>query len=131
LGELNMVTSLIGAILMGFGVDYGIHFVYRTRIELGLGKRYDEAISAALVNAGRPAFVAAIVSGGSFLVLLISEFRGFSQFGFLAGFGTLIIGFTLFSWSPAILSLIGRYRPEWPKKLVGTMVPLALSKTGQ
>jgi uncharacterized protein len=130
LGELNMVTSLIGAIIMGFGVDYGIHFVYRTRIELGTGKRYDEAISAAIVNAGRPAFIAAIVTGGSFLVLLISEFRGFSQFGFLAGFGTLIIGFTLFAWSPAVLSLIGRWKPELPAKLIGTMTPLGLSKAG-
>ncbi len=130
LGELNMVTSIIGAILMGFGVDYGIHFVYRTRIELGLGKRYDEAITAALVNAGRPALIAAIVTSGSFLTLLFSRFRGFSQFGFLAGFGTLIIGFTLFAWSPAILSLVGRMNPEWPKKLIGTMTPVGLSKGG-
>lgn len=123
LGELNMVTSMIGAILMGFGVDYGIHFIYRTRIELGMGKRYDEAITDALINAGRPALIAAIVTGGSFLVLLVSAFRGFSQFGFLAGFGTLIIGFTLFSWSPAILSLMGKRNPDWPKKLIGVMEP--------
>ncbi len=123
LGQLNMVTSMIGAILMGFGVDYGIHFIYRTRIELGLGKRYDEAITDALINAGRPALIAAIVTGGSFLVLLVSKFRGFSQFGFLAGFGTLIIGFTLFSWSPAILALLGQKNPELPKKLIGVMTP--------
>jgi len=123
LGELNMVTSIIGAILMGFGIDYGIHFIYRTRIELGLGKRYDEAITAALVNAGRPALIAAIVTGGSFMVLLVSQFRGFSQFGFLAAFGTLIIGFTLFSWSPAVLALIGNRNPGWVPKAIGTMTP--------
>lgn len=132
LGELNMVTSIIGAILMGFGVDYGIHFIYRTRIELGTGKAYDAAITAAMVNAGRPALIAAVVTAGSFLTLLFSAFRGFSQFGFLAGFGTLIIGFTLFSWSPAILALVGRYQPAWPEKLIGTMTPVGLSKkTGQ
>jgi uncharacterized protein len=123
LGQLNMVTSIIGAILMGFGIDYGIHFIYRTRIELGTGKKYDEAISAALIQAGRPALIAAIVTGGSFLVLLVSQFRGFSQFGFLAGFGTLIIGFTLFSWSPAILALVGQKNPEWVAKLIGVMEP--------
>ncbi len=123
LGELNMVTSIIGAILMGFGVDYGIHFIYRTRIELGLGKRYDVAITHALINAGRPALVAAVVTAGSFFVLLVSEFRGFSNFGFLAGFGTIIIGFTLFAWSPSILALLGRTNPEWPKKLIGEMKP--------
>jgi uncharacterized protein len=130
IGELNMVTSILGGILMGFGVDYGIHFTYRTRIELGLGKSYDQAIHDAIVNAGRPALVAAVVTGGSFFVLMVSEFRGFSQFGFLAGFGTLIIGFTLFSWSPAILALLGRRWPELPKRLIGTMTPLGRTKSG-
>ncbi|MBL8950111.1 MAG: MMPL family transporter [Myxococcaceae bacterium] len=128
LEKLNMVTSIIAAILMGFGIDYGIHFIYRTRIELGTGKRYDDAISAALVNAGRPALIAAIVTSGSFLMLYFSEFRGFSQFGVLAGFGTMITGFTMFAWSPAILALCGRLNPELPAKLIGTMTPVAVSK---
>ena len=127
LGELNMITSIIGAILMGFGIDYGIHFVYRTRIELGTGKPYDVAIVDALVNAGRPALIAAIVTAGSFFVLLVSQFRGFSQFGFLAGFGTLIIGLTLFAWSPAILAMLGRWNPELPRRLIGEMKPPSAS----
>jgi predicted RND superfamily exporter protein len=122
-GQLNMITSILGGILMGFGVDYGIHFTFRTRIELGAGKPYDVAIRDALVNAGRPAFIAAIVTGGSFMVLMVSEFRGFSQFGFLAGCGTLILGFTLFSVCPAVLSLIGKYRPTWVEKAIGHMEP--------
>lgn len=131
LGELNMVTSMIGAILMGFGIDYGIHFIFRTRIELGQGKRYDQAIHDALVYAGRPALVAAVVTAGSFFVLLLSGFRGFSQFGFLAGFGTLILGVSIFSWCASILLLIGRRWPEAPKKLIGEMkLPKDLSKGG-
>ena len=129
-GTLNMITSILGGILMGFGVDYGIHFVFRTRIELGLGKKYDEAIRDALLNAGRPAMVAAVVTGGSFLVLMVSEFRGFSQFGFLAGFGTLIIGFTMFSWSAAILSLLGRRWPTLPERLIGKMQLPTVSADG-
>ena len=120
-GQLNMITSILGGILMGFGVDYGIHFVFRTRIELGQGKPYDIAIRDALVNAGRPAFVAAIVTGGSFMVLLASQFRGFSQFGFLAGAGTVIIGLTMFSFSAAVLALIGKMRPALPERLIGKM----------
>jgi hypothetical protein len=122
-GELNMITSILGAILAGFGIDYGIHFVFRTRLELGAGKPYDVAVHDALLNAGRPALVSAVVTAGSFFVLVVSEFRGFSQFGFLAGCGTLIIAFTLFSWSPALLVLLGRLDPTLPERLVGTMRP--------
>ena len=129
-GTLNMITSILGGIMMGFGVDYGIHFIFRTRIELGLGKPYDVAIRDALLNAGRPALVSAVVTGGSFLVLLISEFRGFSQFGFLAGCGTVIIGITMFCWSAACLALLGRIQPEWPKRLIGVMQLPVVSDTG-
>lgn len=121
--QLNMVTSILGGILMGFGVDYGIHFIFRTRIELGAGKPYDVAIQDALINAGRPALVAAVVTAGSFFVLLVSQFKGFSQFGLLAGSGTLIIGFTLFSWSSALLALLGKMNPDLPLKLIGSMKP--------
>ncbi len=123
LGQLNMVTSIIAAILLGFGIDYGIHFTYRARIELGTGKRWDDALRDAIINSGRPALISAIVTAGSFFVLLVSEFRGFSQFGFLAGFGTMLTAAALFSWSPAILAMLGRRNPELPAKLVGTMKP--------
>lgn len=123
LGQLNMVTSIIAAILMGLGIDYGIHFTYRARIEFGTGKPWDEAIRDAFINAGRPALISAVVTAGSFFVLLVSEFRGFSQFGFLAGFGVMITAFALFSWSPAILVLAGRRNPAWPEKLTGRMAP--------
>ncbi|RKG88122.1 export protein [Corallococcus sp. CA049B] len=123
LGELNMITSILGGILMGFGIDYGIHFIFRTRLELGAGKPYDVAIRDAVINAGRPALVSAVVVAGSFYVLMVSEFKGFSQFGFLAGTGTLMLGFTLFSWCPAMLALAGRRNPELPQKLIGVMKP--------
>ncbi|CAM4265690.1 efflux RND transporter permease subunit [Corallococcus exiguus] len=123
LGELNMITSILGGIMLGFGIDYGIHFIFRTRLELGAGKRYDVAIRDAVVNAGRPALVSAVVVAGSFYVLMVSEFKGFSQFGLLAGTGTLILGFTLFSWCPAMLALAGRRDPELPQKLIGVMKP--------
>jgi predicted RND superfamily exporter protein len=121
--ELNMVTSILGGILMGFGVDYGIHFIFRTRIELGAGKPYQQAIEDALVNAGRPAMISAVVTAGAFFMLLASQFRGFSQFGLLAGFGTLIIGVTLFSWSASILLLLGKGDPTRVERLIGSMPP--------
>lgn len=122
-GQLNMITSMLGGIMMGLGVDFGFHFTYRTRLELGSGKRYDQAIVAAISSAGVAAFISAVATSGSFFALLLSEFRGFSQFGFLAGSGTFLIGFTLFSWPPAILALLGQWREDLPAKLLGTSAP--------
>ncbi|MDQ3264081.1 MAG: MMPL family transporter [Myxococcota bacterium] len=129
-GTLNMVTSMLAGILMGLGVDFGYHFIFRTRIELGLGKRYDLAIRDAIVNAGTPAFISGVATSGAFFVLLVSEFAGFSQFGLLAGFGTLVIGLTIFTWSPALLVMLGRRNPELPARWVGTTAPVATTTTG-
>ncbi len=125
IGTLNMVTSMLAGILMGLGVDFGYHFIFRARIELGLGKRYDVAIRDAIVNAGTPAFISAVATSGAFFVLLVSEFAGFSQFGLLAGFGTLLIGLTIFTWSPALLVMLGRRNPELPARWIGVTRPLA------
>jgi uncharacterized protein len=122
-GELNMITSMLGAILMGLGVDFGFHFTYRARLELGKGQRYDQALQEAMVHAGLPAFISAIATSGAFFALLFSGFRGFSQFGLLAGCGTFIIGLTVFSWTPAVLSLLGRWKPELPARLIGSTAP--------
>jgi predicted RND superfamily exporter protein len=121
LKELNMVTSILGAVMLGMGIDFGIHFTYRTRLELGQGRPYDEAIRQAIINAGRPALVSAVVISGSFFVMMVSSFKGFSHFGWLAGWGTLITGVLAFMWTPALLLLIGRRKPDLVEKLLGKM----------
>ncbi|HZN92038.1 MAG TPA: MMPL family transporter, partial [Myxococcales bacterium] len=123
IGTLNMITSMLAALIMGFGVDFGIHCTFRTRLELGLGRDYRQAVHNAMTQAGRPALVAATVTAGSFFVLLVSQFRGFSQFGFLAGTSTFILAVTLFSWTPAILMLLGNRRADLVAKTIGVMPP--------
>lgn len=131
-GTLNMITSMLGALLMGFGVDFGIHFVFRTRLELGLGRDYKQAIHNAITQAGRPALVAATVATSAYFTLLASQFRGFSQFGFLAGTGTFILALTLFSWTPSVLMILGNLKPSWVPKLIGVMPPPARAlETGE
>lgn len=118
-GELNMITSILAGILMGQGIDFGIHFIYRIREELGNEQSLEDAIRTSVVQAGTASFVSALALGAAFFALLFSEFRGFSQFGFLAGFGVIIIGTVIYAWAPCLLLVIGRKWPELPKKMVG------------
>ncbi len=118
-GQLNMITSILGGILMGQGIDFGIHLIYRIRYYLGQGEPYDKAVQLAVQNAGLAAVISATASAASFFALLFSEFRGFSQFGLLAGAGTYIIGTAIFVATPAILLLLGRRWPQLPIILCG------------
>jgi uncharacterized membrane protein YdfJ with MMPL/SSD domain len=50
----------------------------------------------------------AITTAGGFFVLLLAEFKGFSQFGFTAGLGTLAALLAMLVCLPALLSLFER-----------------------
>lgn len=121
LGELNMITSIIAGILMGQGIDFGIHFIYRLREEMGRGKPLEDAIHKTIVEAGTASFISAAALGAAFFALYFSDFRGFSHFGLLAGFGVFVIGTVIYVWSPAILLLLARRWPNAPQMLIGSM----------
>lgn len=114
-GELNMITAILGGILMGMGIDFGIHLVYRLRIELALTTSIETAIARTIKNSGPASFASAAGMAAAFLSLLFSEFRGFSEFGLLAGVGVFLIGATIFLWVPATILLLERW---WPGVVV-------------
>ncbi|RMG15772.1 MAG: export protein [Deltaproteobacteria bacterium] len=121
-GELNMVTSILAGILMGLGIDFGIHLIYRLREELGAHGDLPDAVRAALIHQGPASFVSAAGIGAAFLSLLLSEFKGFSQFGLLSGVGVFIIGLVIYLWVPSVLLLLERWKPGAAASLIGTLV---------
>src|SRR5688572_30719024 len=122
-GTLNMITSVLGGIIMGLGEDFGTHFAYKIRQEFGQGKSVEQAVKDAIVHTAMPAMVSAVATSGSFFALCFSQFRGFSQFGLLSGAGIFILGLFLFAYIPAVLILIGRKWPHLPAKLMGAIPP--------
>lgn len=81
--ELNVATAILSAIMIGVGVDYTIHFLWRYRDEIKKGKSYEEAISITLITTGRGIIFNALSVVIGFLVLFLSGFRPLQYFGFL------------------------------------------------
>ncbi|MCK6548272.1 MMPL family transporter [Myxococcota bacterium] len=90
-GQINIITGFMLAILSGLGVEYGIHLVRRYHQERAAGRTHDEAVASSYSHVGRALFSAALTSAGAFLILKLSDFRGFSELGLIAGFGVLSI----------------------------------------
>ncbi|AUN99064.1 hypothetical protein DOM21_05625 [Bacteriovorax stolpii] len=93
-GRINILTGFLLAILSGLGSEYGIHFVRRYFKERQHGKDRDTAIEETYLVMGRSLFSAAITSACAFFILSISDFRGFSELGMIAGLGVVCIYFT-------------------------------------
>ncbi|MEC9071620.1 MAG: MMPL family transporter, partial [Myxococcota bacterium] len=131
IGELNMITSILGGILMGLGIDFGIHMIYRLGEELGGGESLEDALAATLANSGVASMVSGAGTAAAFFSLLFSEFAGFSQFGLLAGVGVVVIGVVLYLWVPVLLVLMDRRRPGLSTRMLGGLVNAKSSRGTQ
>ncbi len=120
IGELNMITSILGGILMGLGIDFGIHFLYRLQDELK-GNQGDFLLSMekTLRGAGWASVISALGSCASFFSLMTSDFKGFSQFGLLSAVGIALIGISIYIWAPTALFMLYQISPRLAFKTLG------------
>lgn len=104
IGSLNILTSFIGAIILGLAVDNGIHLLNRYYEEVGSGKPPVVAIQKAFGEAARASSAAMLTNVGAFMCLLIADFKAFREFGVLAAGGMF---FTLISYVVVVPVLLG------------------------
>jgi hypothetical protein len=106
--ELNLMTSTLGLVLFGLGIDYGIHFYARYSEERALGKPVVEAAETTFTSTGQATFAGALTTSAGLYVLLLADFKGFSEFGFIAGSGILFAMIGMLVVMPAFIALAER-----------------------
>ena len=111
-GYLNLITAFIFAIMFGLGVDFAVHAVNRYMEGREQGKDVEQALVDGLTHLGRPMISAAITTTLTFLSLVIFDFRGFSQFGLIAGLGVPICLLVVYVVFPPLVVILHRLRPE-------------------
>jgi predicted RND superfamily exporter protein len=103
--NLDIATALLSSIMIGVGIDYTIHFLWRFKIERGRGLDHKEAARVTLCTAGRGIVVNAVSVILGFIPLSLSNFvpmRFFSALVVLSIFTCLISALLLV---PAIVIL--------------------------
>jgi hydrophobe/amphiphile efflux-3 (HAE3) family protein len=81
--ELNVVTAMLSSIMIGVGVDYTIHFLWRYREERQQGMPPEAAAVRVLTTAGRGIVFNALSVIVGFSILFLSNFLPVRFFGFL------------------------------------------------
>ena len=111
IGHLNFISVTLATMLMGVGIDFGIHFIFRYDEEMGLGLSPEQAISRTLEGTGVDTLVGAAGTATAFLALTQAHFRGITDFGVIAAGGTLLCFLSTITVLPALLSIFpGRVR---------------------
>lgn len=109
LGVLNTMTSVLFVILFGLGIDYGIHYYARYIEFRASGDSVEKSVIEAYQRTGTAIFVSAITTASALFVLMFADFRGFSEFGFIAGTGILLALFCMLFLLPALLVIFDRW----------------------
>lgn len=104
IGSLNLMTATLGLVLFGLGIDYGIHFYARYSEERATGQSLLEAVETTFVSTGQAIAVGALTTAAALYALTIADFKGFSEFGFIAGTGILFAVVAMLFVLPALLS---------------------------
>ncbi|MEX1063286.1 MAG: MMPL family transporter [Balneolaceae bacterium] len=103
LGTLNTMTSVLFVILFGLGIDYGIHY-YARYIEIrSEGESVPDALLDAYERTGAAILVSAVTTASALFILVLADFRGFSEFGFISGTGILLALFSMLFIMPSLL----------------------------
>ena len=109
IGYINIISGFLGAVLVGLGIDFGVHLFTRVRQEQELeGRGIEDAVWHATVSTFPPALISALTTAGTFLAFTVANFRGFSEFGMIACLGILATLTSCFLMLPPLLIVLGR-----------------------
>lgn len=81
--RLDVATALLSSVMIGVGVDYTIHFLWRYREERNKNRPAREAVITTITTTGRGIIFNALSVIVGFVVLIISSFTPIRFFGIL------------------------------------------------
>src|SRR6266536_2126710 len=111
-GHLSIFSVMFISIVVGIGIDYGIYFLFRYEEEIFLGRNLREALQLTAARTGPGMAIGALTAGGTFFVLMLTDFRGIQELGFIAGTSIILAWLSMMTLLPALVLLTGRGRVE-------------------
>ena len=114
-GHLTIFSVMFISIVIGIGIDYGIYFLFRYEEEIFLGRNLKEALELTAARTGPGMLIGALTAGGTFYVLMLTDFRGIQELGFIAGTAILMAWLGMITLFPALLMLVDRHHAERPR----------------
>jgi predicted exporter len=102
--ELNSNTAFLGSIIVGNGINFGIILLGCYVEERRAGSDVEPALAAAVRLARPGTMSAALAASASYAALVLTEFRGFHQFGVIGGIGMLMAWLVAYVLMPPLVA---------------------------
>jgi hypothetical protein len=118
--SLDIATALLSSIMIGVGVDYTIHFLWRFKVERNRGLDHKEAVHLTLCTTGRGIFFNAFSVMVGFSALSLSNF---APMRFFSGLVVISIFTCLISALLLVPSIVILTKPKFLEKNIKNQLP--------
>ncbi|MCX7826874.1 MAG: MMPL family transporter, partial [Verrucomicrobiae bacterium] len=115
IGHLNLLTQVTPIILIGLGMDFGIHLLARYREQQRRGSPPLSALREAIVENGMSVIMSAVTTAVAFYSISVDNFKGFVEMGIVAGTGVMCCLVSMMTVLPAMIALRRVPRDELAK----------------
>jgi predicted RND superfamily exporter protein len=105
-GYLNANSAFLASIVIGNGINFGIILLARYLEERRHHRGHRRSLITAVRTTYKPTLVAALAAGISYGSLMLTSFRGFSQFGIIGLCGMLLCWASAYALLPSLLTVI-------------------------
>lgn len=127
-GHLNILSISFGVILIGLGIDFGVHYVARYLQLRATMRRSDEALVQTSRAVGPGILTGALTTAVAFFAAGLTEFTGIAELGVIAGGGILLCCLAALTVLPAMIHLCDMKHPDRvlpaPLDIHGVLGPL-------
>ena len=106
---LDMATAGMGSLLLGMGIDYGIHLMHRYDEERKKKMPINKAIETAVVSTGTAVFATTATTVVGFLALVLAPLPMMANLGKVCALGIFFCMVSVITLLPAMLIIEERY----------------------
>ncbi len=112
IGYLTILSIVFTVILIGLGIDFGVHILSRYKAELQGTGDIKKAIETTLMSTGKANVTSAVSISASFFAGMLTDFKGLEQLGFIGGVGIIITFLCMIIVLPAFLCLYDKRKKK-------------------
>jgi hopanoid biosynthesis associated RND transporter like protein HpnN len=109
-GHLNILSVVFTTILIGLGIDFGIHILERYKEERMSGEDISTSLQKTVEGTGRGNFAGAITTALAFGAMTLTDFVGVAELGWIAAWGILFCMLAMLLLLPALLAVEEKFR---------------------
>lgn len=124
-GHLNILSVVFTTILIGLGIDFGIHILERFKEERMAGEDISSSLQKTVEGTGRGNFAGAITTALAFGAMTLTDFVGVAELGWIAAWGILFCMLAMLLLLPALLAVEEKF---WETDYTGVRQSIAKKK---